>query len=576
MNLDRRLLKLLRFVRFQLGGTVSSGIIAGVLTIAQAWLLSRIINSVFLQHQDLAHVLNELLYFILVSILQALFKWLSHVAGNLTAAKIKSRLRDQLLEKINRLGPIYTKSERSGELNNTLLNGIESLESYFSQYIPQLFFSSVIPITVLFFVFPNDLLSGFVMLITAPIIPVFMMLIGHLAQSITQKQWKTLSRMSAYFLDVLQGITTLKILGRSRAEEQKIARISNAFRKTTMNVLKIAFLSALVLEMAATISTAVIAVEIGLRLLYAKMTFEPALFILILAPEFYQPMRQLGARFHAGMEGVAAAQRIFEILETPEPKKSDILQRPQLEQFSIIAFHGVSFTYPDSAQPALQNLSFSLKKNSVTAIVGPSGAGKTTISQLLMGFIHPVQGEIFVDEMPLRQIDPQAWRQLIGWVPQNPYLFNQSILDNIRLAKPSAAMEEIYRAAQMARLHEFVLSLPDGYETMVGERGARMSGGQAQRIALARAFLRDAPLLILDEPTANLDPVLEQEIQTVIQDLTKDRTTLLIAHRLTTVQQADQIVVLSKGRIQEIGRHEELLAAQELYAKLVNRFRGNR
>ena len=478
------------------------------------------------------------------------------------------------MDKINRLGPIYTKGERSGEMSNTITNGVQALDAYFSQYIPQLFFSSLIPIIVLFFVFPRDLLSGVVMVVTAPIIPVFMILIGHLAQSITQKQWKSLSRMSAYFLDVLQGITTLRILGRGRAEEQKIAQVSDAFRKTTMNVLKVAFLSALVLEMAATISTAVIAVEIGLRLLYGKMLFEPALFILILAPEFYQPMRQLGARFHAGMEGIAAAERIFEILETPQPAHPKERRSLPVKSFASIRFQDVSFSFPGEPRPALNALSFNMTNNSLTALVGPSGAGKTTISQLLMGFLQPTQGAILVDDAPLSRFDPDEWKKQIAWVPQNPHLFHRTIRENILLARPSATEQEMTQAAQSVRLHEFVLSLPDGYDTQIGEQGARLSGGQAQRIALARAFLKNAPLLILDEPTANLDPILEQEIQSVINTLTRNRTTLMIAHRLTTVREADQIIVLSNGQIREIGRHEELLNRQGLYAQLVQRYGG--
>ena len=574
MNLDRRLLKLLKFVRLQLTATVLTGILAGMFTVAQAWLLSRIINAVFLRHEDLQSVLTELAYFTFITILQALLKWASHVAGNLTAAQIKSRLRAQLMDKINRLGPAYTKGERSGEMSNTITNGVQALDAYFSQYIPQLFFSSLIPIIVLFFVFPRDLLSGVVMVVTAPIIPVFMILIGHLAQSITQKQWKSLSRMSAYFLDVLQGITTLRILGRGRAEEQKIAEVSDAFRKTTMNVLKVAFLSALVLEMAATISTAVIAVEIGLRLLYGKMLFEPALFILILAPEFYQPMRQLGARFHAGMEGIAAAERIFEILETPEPAHPKERRSLPVKSFASIRFQNVSFSFPGERRPALNDLSFNMTNNSLTALVGPSGAGKTTISQLLMGFLQPTQGAILVDDVPLSRFDPDEWKKQIAWVPQNPHLFHRTIRENILLARPSATEQEMTQAAQSARLHEFVLSLPDGYDTQIGEQGARLSGGQAQRIALARAFLKNTPLLILDEPTANLDPILEQEIQSVINTLTRNRTTLMIAHRLTTVREADQIIVLSNGQIREIGRHDELLNRQGLYAQLVQRYGG--
>jgi len=574
MNLDRRLLKLLSTVRLPLWATVAFGLLGGLLTIVQAWYLATIINDVFLQGKALQDELSFLLIFTIVSIAQAAFRWLSHVAGHITAGKIKFRLRRQLVNKLDALGPLYARGERSGELSNTMMNGVEALEAYFSQYIPQLFFSSVIPLTVLFFVFPQDILSGVVMLVTAPIIPVFMILIGHLAQSLTQKQWKTLSRMSAYFLDVLQGLTTLKILGRSHDEEKKIARISDAFRRTTMNVLKVAFLSALVLEMAATISTAVIAVEIGLRLLYAKISFQPALFILILAPEFYQPIRQLGARFHAGMEGVSAAQRIFEILETPmEPPKVTV---PSVtwDLRQSISFAAVSYTYPGAQQPVLQEISFRMPPQSITAVVGASGAGKTTLSQLLMRFLQPQSGTIFIGEHALTEIDLQEWRRQIAWVPQNPYIFNRTIRENLLIANPAASEEQITEAARLAHLHDFVTRLPQGYDTEIGEQGTRLSGGQAQRLALARAFLKDAPLLILDEPTANLDPQLEEQVQRSVNRLARQRTTLLIAHRLSTVEQAEQIIVLKKGRIAESGSRSDLIQKQGLFYRLLHSYGG--
>ncbi len=567
MNLDRRLLQFLGRVRWPLTASITGGLLAGLLTVTQAWYVSRIISGVFLQGQTLHDELNPLLLFTLASILQALLRWMSHVSGHTTAAKIQFDLRQELLSKLNQLGPVYTRDERSGELSNTILTGVDALEAYFSQYIPQLFFSSLIPITIVLFVFPNDLLSGFVMILTAPIIPIFMILIGHVAQSMTRKQWKTLSRMSAHFLDVLQGLTTLKLLNRSREEEHNIDRISDAFRESTMNVLKVAFLSALVLEMAATISTAVIAVEIGLRLLYAKMSFQPALFILILAPEFYQPMRQLGARFHAGMEGVTAAQRIFSILETPRIARPETISAPAAVPGKI-TFDHVSFTYAHSSLPAVHDLNFTLIPRSKTALVGASGSGKTTISQLLMKFLIPDEGAIFIDNRDLNTFDDDPWRKFIAWVPQQPYLFHQSIADNILLARPNATRQEMILASQQAGLDTFVQTLPEGYGTTIGEQGSLLSGGQAQRIALARAFLKDAPLLILDEPTAHLDPHLEAALHETIRNLSKDRTTLWIAHRLSTIRDADRILVLSKGQIIEQGTHSDLISKKGAYARL--------
>lgn len=579
MNLDKRLLQLLKFARLPLGITVGSAIISGLATIVQAWLLAKIINNVFLEKAGLSEVSGFLLFFILVSLFKAGMSSISHTEGQRTAGILKKKLRAALSLKITQLGPLYTVAEKSGEITNTMQVGVETLNAYFSQYIPQLFISAVIPVTILIVVFPFDMLSGFVFLFTAPIIPIFMMLIGQTAQSMTQKQWKSLSRMSGHFLDVLQGLTTLKIFGRSRQEADNVFKISDQFRRTTMNVLKIAFLSALVLEMAATISTAVIAVEIGLRLMYAKMSFEPALFILILAPEFYQPMRQLGARFHAGMEGVAAAQRIFEILEEPETGRMETGGREAGEKETgtrnlFIKFEGVHYTYPGASNPALKNISMKIPPNTVTALVGKSGAGKSTIANLLLRFAENYSGSIHIGEKELSSIPKADWRTLVSWMPQKPYLFHQTVTENILIARPQSSLDEMKEAAKKAGLHDFITGLPNGYKTLIGEQGSRFSGGQAQRLALARAFLKDAPLLILDEPASNLDPYLDAELQQVISDLSKNRSVLLIAHRLKSVEKADQIIVLDKGEIAEQGRHTELLNQNGYYAKLLKAYRG--
>lgn len=596
MNLDKRLLRLLKFTRLPLGLTIGSAVLGGLATIAQAWSLAKMINLVFLEKAGLADVSDLVLFFVLVSLFKAGMNALSHTQGQHTAGILKQKLRAALSLKITRLGPLYTVAEKSGELSNTLHVGVETLNAYFSQYIPQLFLSSIIPIAILIAVFPFDLLSGFVFLFTAPIIPIFMILIGQTAQSMTQKQWKSLSRMSGHFLDVLQGISTLKIFGRSKQEAENVFKVSDQFRRTTMNVLKIAFLSALVLEMAATISTAVIAVEIGLRLMYAKMSFEPALFILILAPEFYQPMRQLGARFHAGMEGVAAAQRIFEILERKEPeagetetkdrqtgiledsdkldyKDRSILTKTWQDRVTV-EFDRVSYNYPDARDPALSNVSLTIKPNTITALVGHSGAGKSTIANLLLGFAAGYQGSIRVNRQKLSAIPQSDWRNLLSWMPQKPYLFHQTVAENILLARPQASFDEMVVASKQSRLHEFVAGLPEGYDTIIGEQGARFSGGQAQRLALARAFLKDAPLLILDEPASNLDPHLDAELQQSIAELSKNRTVLLIAHRINSVQNADQIIVLDQGVIIEQGTHSDLLNRNGHYAKLVSAYQG--
>jgi ATP-binding cassette subfamily C protein CydD len=570
MNLDQRLLHQLRRVRVQLAAAISLGLLAGVLLIGQAYLLGQTVSRVFLDGQRLRDVRALLVGLAVIAVIRAAALWASEIASHHTAGRIKADLRERLFAHLVKLGPAYARGERSGELANTATEGIEALDAYFSQYIPQLALSALIPLMMLIIVFPLDALSGVVLLLTAPMIPLFMVLIGSLASAQSRRQWTQLSRLSAHFLDVLQGLTTLKIFGRSREQAQEIARISEQFRDATMHVLRIAFLSALALEMLATISTAIIAVEIGLRLLYGRMAFDEAFFILILAPEYYMPLRALGARFHAGTAGTASAQRIFEVL-SGQPLAVSV--QPPVGAYRdtppIVEFEAVSYTYADNERAALDGVSFAILPGQKVALVGRSGAGKSTVAQLLLRFIEPTAGRIAVDGQDLNTISPDDWRERIAWVPQMPYLLAASVADNIRLARPDAPLDDVIRAAQHAHADDFIRALPDGYDTPIGERGARLSGGQAQRIALARAFLKDAPILLLDEVTSNLDPETEADIQAAIRELMRDRTGLIIAHRLGTVMDADQIVVLDQGRVVEIGTHRDLSARAGVYRQLV-------
>ena len=570
--MHKRLLSLARDSRFSLALTVLSGLLAGLLTIWQAWLLSSTVDGVFLQGQTLAQVTGWLRLMLVIIAGRGLLTWVNEVSANAVAVHVKTDLRERLFAHIQALGPAYTRRERTGDLTTAAVEGIEALDAYFSQYLPQLVITALVPISILIFVFPLDLLSGIILLVTAPLIPYFMILIGKGAGIVTNRQYETLSRLSAHFLDSLQGLTTLKIFGQSKAHTRSIARVSDQFRDRTMAVLRITFLSALVLELLATLSTAVIAVEIGLRLLYAKMEFREAFFLLILAPEFYLPLRMLGARFHAGMAGTSAAKRIFEILDTPIEKirkRSSNRQSALLDsQIASLEFSNVSYTYPDESNPALSNINLNIRSSQHTALVGPSGAGKSTLISLLLGFIQPSSGEIHTTDThsAVRNLPPV---EQIAWVPQKPYLFHDTLAANIRLGNPEATDEQIIQAATAARLHEFIDSLPQKYETVIGEGGARLSGGQAQRLALARAFLKDTPILILDEPTSSLDPETETLLEESTHELMRGRTVITIAHRLNTVYQADQIMVLEKGQIIEQGTHAELLEKGGAYEGMV-------
>lgn len=552
--------------------------------IGQAYLLSHVIHGVFLLGHSLAEVQTTLLILLGLAWLRAGTIWLTQRTAQRTASLVKQELRTRLISHLFALGPTYAQSERSGELSHVLGEGIEALDAYLTQYLPRLLLAVLIPLLILGFVLPLDGLSALVLLMTAPLIPIFMALIGSMAKERTERQWAELSRMSAHFLDMLQGLTTLKILGRSREQIDRIGRISQQFGDTTLGVLRIAFLSSLVLELLASLSIAVVAVEIGLRLMNGFMGFEAALTILILAPEFYLPLRALGSGFHASMAGSEAAERIFEILgeplTPPSPNNNEPALAPTPPQQNnnraglkpsppLVQFQAVSYHYPQAEQPAIRNLTVTLPAHQVTALVGPSGAGKSTLAHLLLRFITPQQGTVYVHGQPLNQLEPERWRAQIGWVSQRPYLFHASIADNLRLARPEATVAELRIAAQQAHLHDVIEQLPQQYDTIIGEQGNRLSGGQRQRLALARAFLKNAPLLILDEATANLDPEHEAAIQTSLQTLMKNRTVLMIAHRLNTLHQADQILVMQHGEIVQAGPHQHLAQQPGLYRQLL-------
>ena len=555
--------------------SIGLGLLSGFLLIAQAWSLAKIVNGVIFEKLLLEDVSFWLWSLLAVFMIRALLAWASEQAAFYASAKIKQQLRDRLHRHLQALGPLQVGDERSGERVNTLVDGIEALENYYARYLPAMSLVVLLPLSILVFIFPIDWISGLVMLGTAPLIPFFMILIGKGTEKLNKKQWRKLARMSAHFLDMIQGLTTLKIFNTSKHEAEVIARISEDYRRSTMAVLRVAFLSSLVLEFLATISIALVAVLIGFRLFYGEMDFLLGFFVLLLAPEFYLPLRNMGTHYHARMEAVGAAEQMVAILsqkipmpmhELHEPHASDDLQTLFAKNTIALQFKQLSFSY-QKGRNALQDVSFEIKARQRIAVVGSSGAGKSTLANLLLGFIRPPDNSIAVNGVDLNQIPIELWRKQIAWVPQRPYLFHATIADNIRLGNRQASDDEIEKVAKLAQCNTFIMALPEGYQTQIGEKGIGLSGGQIQRIAIARALLKDAPLLILDEATANLDHDSEALIQQSLEQLSKYRTVITIAHRLNTIEQADLIVVMEKGKVVEIGTHQLLLAEQYQHYK---------
>ncbi|MFL5657372.1 MAG: thiol reductant ABC exporter subunit CydD [Ktedonobacteraceae bacterium] len=564
--MKKELFRQIKHARNALILTIIFGVLGAIVMIAQMALLSRIVSLVFLAHQDLARVSSLLLLLLGV---RAVLVWGREVTAQHGAIRVKSHLRERLFAHLLQLGPAYMKGERTRELVTTLSEGIERLDAYVSRYVPQLALSVLVPLLIAAFLLSLDWTSALLLLVTGPVIPLLMILIGRSAEEHIQRQWTALSRMSAHFLDVVQGLPTLKLFGRSDVQHARIAQVSETFRDRTLKVLRIAFLSGAVLEFLTAMAIGLVAVTLGVRLVNGDLSFEQAFLVLLLAPEFYRPLRELGVQRHAGMEGHAAAMRMAEILATPLPLQAGAvsLHRPA-GQLSI-QFTGVTYTYPGSDRPALQGVNLTLPARTCTALVGRSGAGKSTLVNLLLRFLEVQGGSMTANSIPLADLPVETWREYVALVPQRPYLFSGSVSDNIRLARPGASDDVVAWAAELAGAVDFISRLPQGYDTQVGERGARLSADQAQRIAIARAFLKDTPLLILDEPTSSLDPESEALIRQALLRLVQERTVLVIAHRLNTIAQADQVAVLEDGHLVEVGPAAELRRRNGPYTRLL-------
>ncbi len=574
MNFHSRLVRQAQSAGVLLPLAILFGFLAGGLAILQAYRLSQVINGVFITHQTLQQVVPLLRTILLIVLARVSFTILNDVIAGRLAVWIKTRLRKLIFEKIERLGSAYMKGEKTGEITTVAMQGVEALDAYFSQYLPQVLLAVMLPVTILLVVFPMDVLTGVVFLVTAPLIPLFMVLIGWMSESQTKKQWKALSRLGDFLLDTLQGITVLKSLGRSKDRAVELEGASNQYRLTTLAVLRFTFLSALVLELIATISTAVVAVEIGLRLLYSRIAFEQVFFILLIAPDFYIPLRNLSARYHAGMTGVTAARRIFELLDTPEPRVPVTIRKagstPPMYGDFLIRLKNVSYSYPDSQVESLSNVSLEIQSGKHYAIVGKSGSGKTTLAKLILRLVSPQSGSIEINGEDVLSWTEEEWRSSAAWVPQSPFIFNSTLFENVTLGESAFTRQAVESAVIAAGLAEVIEQLPLGLDTPLMEGGSRLSGGEAQRVAIARAFLRNPALLLLDEPTAHLDVRLEQALTQSIRELMQNRTTITIAHRYSTILAADEVILLEGGKVLDIGPHGNLLKRCPAYPPLLS------
>jgi ATP-binding cassette subfamily C protein CydD len=537
-------------------------------TIVQMTLLSLIVAGVMLAHHHLEQVFPRLLLLLGMMIVHAGLVWVREMTVQYGAIRCKNAVRQRLFAHLFLLGPAYCKGESTGELVTVLNEGIERLDTFVSRYLPQLAASVLVPLVLVAAIFPLDWVSGVLLLVTGPIIPLLMMLVGSFAERHIQRQWQALARMGATLLDAIQGLSTLKLFGQSEAASKGIVQISDRFRVKTLKVLRVAFLSGAVLEFMVAAAIGLIAVTLGVRLVNGDISFERAFLVLLLAPAFYAPLRELGAQHHAGMEGRAAGKRIGEIVAMPIPGPLSSETPPAPLSPLTITFSDVTYIYAGNEQPALQGIHLELSAGSCTALIGRSGAGKSTLVNLLMRFLEPQSGRIRVNGIDLADLPVRTWRESIALVPQRPSIFAGSVLDNLRLARPDADDREVAEAAELAGAAAFIAQLPQGYATLLGERGARLSAGQMQRLAIARAFLKNAPLLILDEPTSSLDPESETLIRQALERLTRHRTVLVVAHRENTIVGSQQIAVLDAGKLVKVCDSAALLHPHDVASNL--------
>jgi thiol reductant ABC exporter CydD subunit len=548
---DTRLLRHTRAGRPYLIAVVGLQLLGAGLILVQAGLLAHALASAA-RGVGAAVLAGTLLALLAVVAGRSLAAGGAEAAALRAAAAVKSQLRRKLAGHALRLGPGWLGRQQPGEIAALASRGLDGLDTYFARYLPQLVLAVAVPVAVLARVVAADWLSAVIIAATLPLIPLFAVLVGWHTKAATRRQWRVLATLAGHFLDVVEGLPTLKVFGRAKPQEKVIGEVTSSYRTATMATLRVAFLSALVLELTAAVATALVAVEVGLRLLYGHLGYETALVVLLLTPEAYLPLRAVSAQFHASMEGVAAAGRVLDILDTqpadgPPGRPGRQGGRVDLRT-DVIRLSGVTAAFPGGRRPALQEVSLTISPGERIVVTGPSGAGKSSLLALLLRFLEPAAGTIEVGGAALGSLDLEAWRGQLAWVPQQPHFFPGSVADNIALGRRSAPAEEIRRAARLAGAAEFIEAWPAGYDTAVGEQARRLSSGQRQKLALARAFLRDVPLLLLDEPTAHLDPASAREIGEAIDAVPGHRTVVVVSHGRGWPG-GGRVISLSAGRL---------------------------
>jgi ATP-binding cassette, subfamily C, bacterial CydD len=548
--LDPRLLDRARAVRSLLVIDALLGVVAALLVLAQAVLLARVAARAF-GGASLREVAWPLGALVAVALARAVTAWGFETAGRRAATQVVSQLRLDLVEARLRHRPTALDGAESAELATAAVSGVDALDATFARYLPNLVTALVVPVAVLALVVSIYPLAAGVMVLTLPLVPLFMWLVGRYTEHRARARWQAMSLLANHFLDVVRGLPTLRAFNRGQAQVERIVAVSDEYRRASMGTLRAAFLSGAVLELAATLGIALVAVVVGVSLAEGNVGFEAALTVLVLAPELYLPLRNLAAQFHASADGAAVASRMLDLADGAVSSGVAHVAAPAT---ATIAFEHVSFRYPSRDRDALGEVDLELRPGETVALVGPSGGGKSTLAALLLRFAEPTSGRILVGTDDLAALDAAGWRRSIGYVPQRPTLFRGTIADNIRLGDASADDARVREAARHAGAHDFVSGLPDGYATLVGDGGRTLSTGERRRIALARAFLRDVPLVILDEPTADLDDASAELVRAAIERLRVGRTLLLIAHRPVLTAAADRVVRIDEGRVVEPAR----------------------